>query len=334
MLRQFSPGFIATVALLVVVTLADWLALPRAFLATVYAVPMVVAPQVLSPRGTAAVGMVALAAAFAGLVIRQDLTAVHLVHLAILGAISVLCYLLAARVRDVQEAVVAQRSLEDFLAMVAHDLRAPITTVLAYAQMITRPEASSAERVRNAMAIQTGAREMNRLAGDLIDAARIGAGTFQVQPERVDLVALARRVAAEQQATTTRHRIVVSGPGQLVGSFDPGRLAQVVTNLVGNAIKYSPNGGEIDVRISSQGDNAVLSVSDEGIGIKPEALPNLFRPYWRERGGRARQGAGLGLFIAKGIVEAHGGRIWAASEGENKGSVFTVMLPLRGLRTT
>jgi signal transduction histidine kinase len=102
----------------------------------------------------------------------------------------------------------------------------------------------------------------------------------------------------------------------------------VLDNLLGNAVKYSPEGGEIRVRVERQGDRALLSVSDEGIGLRPEELPRLFQLFSRLEAGREIEGSGLGLYIVHGIVAAHGGRIWAESPGPGAGATFTVALPL------
>ncbi|MBI4491769.1 MAG: HAMP domain-containing histidine kinase [Chloroflexi bacterium] len=170
---------------------------------------------------------------------------------------------------------------------------------------------------------------MDRLVVDLMDAARIGAGAFQVQPQPTDLVALASQVVQTQQASSPHHCIKLETPDQLEGVWDPDRLAQVLNNLVGNAVKYSPGGGEVQVQLRREDGQAVVSVSDQGSGIRLEDLPLLFQPFSRLYVGLGTRGAGLGLYIAQGIVRAHAGRIWATSPGPGQGATFTFSLPLR-----
>jgi signal transduction histidine kinase len=170
---------------------------------------------------------------------------------------------------------------------------------------------------------------MDKLLGDLVDAAHIGTGHFQVQPEQTDLVAIARQAIETAAITATTRRIVLDAPERLEGEWDRERLAQVLDNLIRNAVKYSPGGGEIRVRVWREGDAARVSVFDEGLGIRPDDLPRLFQPFARSETGEQITGSGLGLYIARGIVEAHGGHLWAESAGLGKGAAFSFGLPLK-----
>jgi signal transduction histidine kinase len=143
-----------------------------------------------------------------------------------------------------------------------------------------------------------------------------------------DLVALAEQVAEAQRGTSDRHRIVVDAPDRLDGEWDADRVSQVLANQVANAIKYSPRGGDVAIMVRREGDRAVVSISDRGIGIRADDLALLFQPFSRLYTEERASGAGLGLYISRGIVQAHGGRIEAASEGLGEGSTFTVTLPL------
>jgi signal transduction histidine kinase len=185
-------------------------------------------------------------------------------------------------------------------------------------------------RSHTASAIERSALQMSRLIQDLVDAGRAGSGGFPLHPGPTDLAALVREVAESLDQTTSAHQIQVTAPDQLIGHWDPDRLGQVITNQVGNAIKYSPNGGAIVVPVWQDGDEAIITVADQGIGIDADEAHRLFRPFSRLSNGAKLSGTGLGLFISHGIVEAHGGRISAESHGPGTGTIFTTVLPLRG----
>ena len=227
-----------------------------------------------------------------------------------------------------QEEAERQR-LQVFIGMVAHDLAGALTNVVGGVELFARREhheASETERV--AMhAVKGGASQMQRLLADLRDAAAIGTGEFAVQPRPTDLVAVVQQVVAQQRILTDRHRLVLDAPRSLNGTWDRERLGQLLTNLVSNAVKYSPDGGEVRIEVQSAPPGAVIRVSDQGIGIDVRDGQLLFQPFSRIDHGRERPGTGLGLWIAKAIVEAHGGRIWVESEVA-AGSTFTIALPI------
>lgn len=214
--------------------------------------------------------------------------------------------------------------------MIAHDLRGPLTVMLGFIQILGKGREAVAPEVSDKAirAAESQARRMDRLIGDLLDASHIGTGRFTIERQRVDLVKVARRVVEEQQATTARHRIVLRAPASLEGWWDAGRIVQVLTNLLTNAIKYSPQGGEVQVNLARVNDSVVVKVTDRGIGLAPEDIPLLFEPFSRLYREQPVKGTGLGLYISKAIVEAHGGRIWAESPGRGKGSIFVFTLPL------
>jgi signal transduction histidine kinase len=174
--------------------------------------------------------------------------------------------------------------------------------------------------------IEAAATRMCRLVDDLRDAEHTGASQFVVRRAPLDLTEITRRVVALQQSTTTRHRLVLDAPEHLNGMWDGERLAQVLANLISNAIKYAPAGGEIRVTVREAAGEAVVSVSDQGLGLSPEQIKRLFQPFTRLYSGREIKGTGLGLYICKAIVEAHGGRI-SVESAPGRGSTFTVALP-------
>ncbi len=168
---------------------------------------------------------------------------------------------------------------------------------------------------------------LSRLVRDLQDLSRIERGRFEIHRGRCDLVAAARQVIEEQQSTTDRHRLSLETEVEsLPGDWDCVRIAQVLTNLVRNAINYSPDGGDVKVAIEREDDRARVSVSDQGVGIASDEIPRLFRPYTRLERIPGARGTGLGLYITKAIVEAHGGRVGVESQ-LGKGSTFTFTLP-------
>lgn len=232
--------------------------------------------------------------------------------------------------RGAREAEEARARLQSFLGLVAHDLRGPLTTVRGYAQLL-RQQATTTPLDRESRAlraIEDGALRMQRLIGDLLDASRIGAGRFDVEPEPMDLTALVERTVEQMRAKSTTHTLILDAPEPLEGVWDPVRLSQVVENLLSNAIKYSPSEAEIVVQVRRQGNEACLRVTDHGIGIAPEQLPQLFQPFHRSAPTRATKGIGLGLYIARGIIEAMHGRITVEST-VGQGTTFSVVLPIQ-----
>lgn len=220
--------------------------------------------------------------------------------------------------------------LVEFFSLVAHDLRSPLTAIGGYTQMLSRWDTLAPDqRGKVAEGIQASLRRVVRLSDDLLDAARIGAGRFEIRKEPCDLVTLAREIVEHKGPAAPNHHLILEARvDRLDGLFDCDRVAQALGNLVDNAIKYSPEGGEVRVVAERVGDRARVSVSDQGMGIAPEDLPRLFQPYARLRRTPGIKGVGLGLYIVKGIVEAHGGAIAVESQlGE--GSSFTLDLPLR-----
>jgi signal transduction histidine kinase len=183
------------------------------------------------------------------------------------------------------------------------------------------------ERAVNVIVSQVD--QLERRLSDLTDLSRLEAGRLTLERRPADLVELVHAAVEQARGQSDRHQFRVEAPDRpVVGSWDRDRIGQVLTNLLTNAIKYSPQGGEVVVRVAEHGGEAVLSVSDQGLGIAPSDLPRLFERFYRapDSGATAR-GLGLGLYIVKELVETHGGRIVAESAGEGRGSTFTVSLP-------
>jgi signal transduction histidine kinase len=229
-----------------------------------------------------------------------------------------------------------ERTRDEFLSAITHDLKTPLTVIRGNAQLMQRRLAQTPDGARLAAhltGIVEATTSMTALIDQLLDVARLQMGrplTLDRRP--IDLVGLVRRVVKQQQAGR-RHRLHVEAAApELVGEWEAARLERMVANLLSNAIKYSPQGGEITVRLATEDDAAggwaVLTVSDQGLGIPPADLPHIFEGFHRA-GNVAGQiaGTGLGLASARQIVEQHGGTISVESQ-EGVGSTFTVRLPL------
>jgi signal transduction histidine kinase len=225
-----------------------------------------------------------------------------------------------------------RRRREEFIAMVAHDLAGPLTTVTGYIQVVTRDDVSADLQQRARATILSESRRIMGLLRDLTDAVPLTSGSFRVQPISCDLTTVIKEQVDLAQLRSDRHHIRLETPsGPLPAICDPDRLRQVLSNLLGNALKYSP-GGEITVRLWAEDQQARLSLHDEGRGIPPDQLQTIFEPGVRvaeltEDEAASPQGAGLGLHIARVIVEALGGRIWAESDG-TRGATFHIALSL------
>jgi signal transduction histidine kinase len=218
-----------------------------------------------------------------------------------------------------------------FLRVAAHELRTPVTALHATTQLIDLdPEAlADASRRESLMArLRRQSARLVKLVQQLLDSVRLDAGELPLQRTDVDLGALCRDVA-ENAMPAGGPNTVIDCDQPVVGQWDPLRIEQVLTNLLANAAQYSPPGGEVRVFVKREGDRALLSVSDTGIGIPAHQLAQLFTPFFRGANVAARHagGLGLGLHIAHQIVRRHGGAIHVRSR-ENAGTTFTVELPL------
>lgn len=245
---------------------------------------------------------------------------------------------LISAIRDVTERQALEASREAFVDAAAHDLRNPLTTLKGQAQILRRRMRRSGDIDIDAViarldAIDGAANSMARLLDEMLDASALQAGrTLELRQDHTDLVVQTEVAVEEAQRRTSRHLILIeSTVPALVGVWDEARLSRVLSNLLDNAVKYSPDGGEIVVRIWQEPATAgwvALSVSDPGVGIPHDDLPHLFERFHRGHNVRNIRGAGIGLSGVKRIVEQHGGTIEIASS-EGQGSTFTVRLPLQ-----
>ncbi len=229
-----------------------------------------------------------------------------------------------AQAREKAEA--AARMRENLLAMVSHDLRNPLNAIVVSASLIQRA-VDDPRLLRWLSGIHQNAQRMNALIQDLLDMASIEAGSLRLDVAKTTVAQILEETEQSfgtlAQSRGIALEVVADAPEQEL-SCDPHRVGQVLSNLLGNALKFTPPGGTVTVRVSPDPQGVVMGVEDTGPGIPPENLKKIFDPYWQ--GGGRQGGVGLGLSIARGIVEAHGGSLWAESE-PGHGATIRFTLP-------
>ncbi|MGE0132781.1 MAG: PAS domain S-box protein [Blastocatellales bacterium] len=242
--------------------------------------------------------------------------------------------LLAEEQQARETAEVATRAKDEFLALVSHELRTPLTAILGYARITRSNPHDAAQVARNCEIIERSAKTQQQLIEDLLDTARIISGKLKLEVAPTDLrLVLEDAVAVTRTAAEAKRIDLVArlndAPQEIFG--DAARLRQIVWNLLQNAVKFTPEGGRVELRVERADQHALIIVSDTGQGINPEFLPHIFNRFSQSDMSRTRRygGLGLGLALVKQLVELHGGTIEAASEGEGLGATFTVTLPLR-----
>jgi len=235
--------------------------------------------------------------------------------------------------RDVTGRREVERFKDEMFSIASHDLKTPATVIKAQAQLLRR-------RVRSGVAdhqdveeglsmIADQADRLAKLLNLLMDLSRIGTGQLQLEFAPTDLRSILNSMARAIQSTSDAHRIAVNAAHGVIGHWDARRLEEVVQNLLGNAVKYSPAGGTVEVHLEMDEKSATVLIRDPGIGLAQDELPHVFERFYRGHDIRRLEGTGLGLYICQAIVAAHGGRIWAESPGRGRGSTFGFTLPLR-----
>ena len=234
--------------------------------------------------------------------------------------------------------VTAQRELDamksDFVGFVAHELRTPLTTILGYSSLLqgAGDKIPDAQRVDMMGAIIHHCKRLNRMISELLDVSKLEAGhSLFLRLELVDFAAMAQRACDEQRASSSRSDLEIcfeTSTSPVMARLDSDRIEQVLGNLISNAVKYSPDGGVVSVRVEENGDDILLRVSDTGMGMTDEQQGQLFQKFYRTKDAQSRgiKGTGLGLFLVKQLVEAHEGTIEVQSTF-GKGTTFCVTLP-------
>jgi len=237
-------------------------------------------------------------------------------------------------VRQYHESEALSRAKDEFLAMSSHELRTPLTSILGWSELLVTG-GLDAETQREALdSIRQSARAQSRLIDDMLDVSRLLTGKLELNSEPVDvaaaiLLALRAITPLAEKKNLTLEKSFARGVSPVDG--DPTRLQQIFWNILSNAVKFTPAGGRIGVRLSSRDSRIDIVVTDTGEGISPEFLPRVFDSLSQQHGSSTREhgGLGLGLSIVKQLVQMHGGTVHAESAGEGKGATFTVSLPAR-----
>jgi signal transduction histidine kinase len=231
------------------------------------------------------------------------------------------------------EAEAANRAKDDFIATVSHELRTPLAAVVSAVKMLQSGKLDAQKTEFVLGVIDRNTRAQAKLVEDLLDVSRVATGTLRIDPAPTDLTATVEAaIEGVRHAIDEKGLVLETGfePGDVRISGDAARLQQIVWNLVSNAVKFTPKGGRVAVRLGREGGAARLVVADTGQGIAAALLPAVFERFRQGDGTRASRGAGLGLGLAitRHLVELHGGTIEAESEGEGRGATFTVRVPL------
>jgi CheY-like chemotaxis protein/nitrogen-specific signal transduction histidine kinase len=236
-----------------------------------------------------------------------------------------------------EKAEAASRSKDEFVAMISHEIRSPLNSILGRAQMLRKGKLDPSETERATEIIERNARAQSQLIEDLLDILRVITGKLTLNVRSVELAQIIEaamdsiRPAAEAKSIQLRARI--ESRGGLV-SGDPNRLQQIVWNLLSNAVKFTPRHGRVEVSLGRVDSHFQITVSDSGVGISPEFLPFVFDRFSQANATSERKygGLGLGLAIVRHLAELHGGTAQADSPGEGQGATFTVTLPVKALR--
>jgi PAS domain S-box-containing protein len=236
-----------------------------------------------------------------------------------------------------REAEALSRSKDEFVATVSHELRTPLNAIFGWVRLLRSGNLNAAQHAHALEVVERNTRAQAQLIEDLLDMSRVITGNLRLEMRRVDLANVVRAAAdSVKPAAEAKELTVELDLDPRVGpiSGDADRLQQIVWNLLTNCVKFTPKGGRIDVSLQAEGSDAVLRITDSGIGIGPELLPHVFERFRQgtSSASRAHGGLGIGLALVRHLTEMHGGTATAASDGEGRGATFTVRIPMLGTR--
>jgi signal transduction histidine kinase len=303
------------------------------FVSSPFAVPILVATERLPPLATASTGVVTMVVAAVAARLNRSPRTPSAFHILGLGIITALAFLWGEQRRaTTRQALRATVEREEWTSEIAHDLRQPVTVITAYASRLRSllVKDGSPEERQGVEHVLSSAGNLNQMIADLLDASRIDVHRLTLRRQTTDLPSLARAVVDRCDLTPRNHRVQVIAKGDIPPvAIDAGRVEQVMSNLLSNAAKYGYPNTEIQVELEREGQDVLVSVTNRGDGISPDELPRIFKRFYRTREARAGDvaGIGLGLTIAKRLVEAHGGHIWAEST-PGQTTTFHFTLPI------
>jgi signal transduction histidine kinase len=233
---------------------------------------------------------------------------------------------------DITERKQVENMKDQFISVATHELRTPLASIKGYMELILEEKIGpvSAEVGSCLGVVKRNADRLSHLTDDMLDLRRLESGKFELNLEPVSFHEIVDDCVSEiapflNEKKQRLHLELADGPIRI--QADPIRLSQVLVNLLSNACKFTPERGEIRIRVEGEAEEVKVQISDNGIGIRKGDLERVFEPFAAIQKSTYVKGTGLGLAVTKALVEAHGGRIWAESEGEGKGSMFTFTLP-------
>ncbi|RZM26217.1 MAG: PAS domain S-box protein, partial [Pedobacter sp.] len=234
-------------------------------------------------------------------------------------------------IMDITESVEDGQRKDDFIGMVSHELKTPLTTVNGYVQLLKlqaqkNNDDSSREKLDRVLA---QVKKMSSLIGGFLNVSRLEAGKIHLNKKPFELTALIREVIFDEESSTQTHQLIFEPEEEIQVIADRDKVGSAITNLISNAVKYSPKGTKVETTCVVNGDSVTISVRDEGMGVKPEEQAKLFERYYRTENHQMANisGFGIGLYLSAEIIRRHHGKIWVESE-PGKGSVFFIQLPL------
>ncbi len=236
-----------------------------------------------------------------------------------------------AMIQDISKFREAEDLKNTFISTISHELKTPVAIIKGYASTMTLDDANwdKATVLDSMHVIEDEADRLTSLINNLLDASRLYSGTFKLHKENIDMVDMAKNIARRMQTQTENNQIVCDFPEEFPLIYcDADRLEQVLINFVSNAIKYAP-GGKITISGAIKDKNAIISVRDEGPGLRPEDIPHVFERFYRSKISMNKaKGVGLGLYLCQAIIIGHGGKIWAENNPDGKGASFSFSIPL------